>query len=105
VNRNNSELTLKQDIKKKRGPKRGADIPGIYQERERLETLLLDMFLKGDMGVDPKAGLATLERFITERKIFVTKSGKPLSFNTIKDDFTEIWKEYLRKKPKNKKNK
>lgn len=57
--------------------------------------LLLEMFMEGDMGVDPKAGLATLERFIAERKIFVTKSGKPLSFNTIKDDFTEILKEFL----------
>lgn len=57
--------------------------------------LLLEMFMEGDMGVDPKVGLATLERFIAERKIFVTKSGKPLSFNTIKDDFTEILKEYL----------
>ena len=40
-----------------------------------------------------------------ERKIFVTKSGKPLSFNTIKDDFTEILKEFLRKITNNKKKK
>ena len=67
--------------------------------------LLLEMFMEGDMGVDQKAGLATLERFIAERKIFVTKSGKPLSFNTIKDDFTEILKEFLRKIINNKKKK
>lgn len=63
------------------------------------------MFMEGDMGVDPKAGLATLERFIAERGIFVSKSGKPLKFSTIKDDFTEILKEYLRKKSYNKKQK
>lgn len=57
------------------------------------------------MRVDPQAGLATLERFIAEREIFVTNSGKPLSFNTIKDDFTDIRKEYLYKESKNKKNK
>ena len=67
--------------------------------------LLLEMFMEGDMGVDPKVGLATLERFIAERKIFVTKSGKPLSLNTINDDFTEILKEFLRKITNNKKKK
>ena len=47
--------------------------------------LLLEMFMEGDMGVDPKAGLATLERFIA--------------------DFTEILKEFLRKITNNKKKK
>lgn len=63
------------------------------------------MFLEGDMGVDPQAGLATLERFIAEKEIFITKSGKPLSFNTIKDDFTDIVKDYLHKTINNKKKK
>lgn len=63
------------------------------------------MFMEGDMGVDPQAGLATLERFIAEKRIFVAKSGKPLSFSTIKDDFTEIVKEYLHKTTNNKKKK
>lgn len=98
-------MTLKQTVKKKRGVKRGDDIRGIFLKRDVLEMLLLEMFMKGYMGVDPKAGLATLERFITERELFVSKSGKPLAFNTIKDDFTEILKEYLRKENRSKKKK
>ena len=62
------------------------------------------------MGVDPKYGTATLCRYLTELEIFKTANGKPLSYNTIKEDITEIKKELLReestkKSPKNNKNK
>lgn len=51
------------------------------------------------MGVDPSYGTATLCRFLTGLKILETRNGKPLSYNTIKQDITEIRKELLREKP------
>ena len=53
------------------------------------------MFLEGDMGVDPQRGTATLCRFIAELRILYSQNGKPLSVNTIKEDFTEIKREIL----------
>ena len=102
---NKSKLAFKQGIKKKKGSKKGADIIGVFMHREVLKIPLLEMFYSGDLGVDPQAGLATLERFITDRKIFVSKSGKPLSFHTIKGDFIEILKRNLHKKSNNNKEK
>ncbi|MCD8183377.1 MAG: hypothetical protein LUE99_10110 [Bacteroides sp.] len=53
------------------------------------------------MGVDAQYGAATLIRFIAKSEIFCSKNGKPLSANTIKEDISEIKKEYL-KQPRNK---
>lgn len=50
------------------------------------------------MGVNPSYGTATLCRFLTGLKILETRNGKPLSYNTIKQDITEIRKELLREK-------
>lgn len=62
------------------------------------------------MGVDPKYGTATLCRYLTKLEIFQTANDKPMSYNTIKEDITEIKKELLlekskRKPSKNNKNK
>lgn len=54
------------------------------------------------MAVDPQYGTATLCRFIAELGILYSKSGKPLSLNTIKCDISEIKKENLYKTPENK---
>ncbi len=67
----------------------------IFKERRKLETVLLEMFLEGDMGVDPQYGTATLCRFIADLDILYSKNGKPLSINTIKGDISEIKKEKL----------
>ena len=48
--------------------------------------------------MDPSYGTATLCRFLTGLKILETRNGKPLSYNTIKQDITEIRKELLREK-------
>lgn len=45
--------------------------------------------------MDPSYGTATLCRFLTELGILKAKNGKPLSYNTIKQDITEIKKELL----------
>ena len=60
-----------------------------------MEKFFLEMFLEGNMGVDPERGTANLVRFMAELGILLTKNGKPLSLNTIKEDFTEIKKEAL----------
>ena len=88
-----------------RGPKKGKEITGIYMHRENVEMLLLEMFYDGDLGISPQEGLATLERFIADKKIFVGKSGKPLSFNTIKSDFTDIFNDFIHGKSNRNKNK
>lgn len=92
-----SKTTIKQKVKGKRGPKVGERIKGIPKNRKKLEKVLLEMFLEGDMEVDPQCGTATLCRFIAELKILYSQNGKPLSVNTIKEDFTEIKKENLYK--------
>lgn len=98
-------MSLTQVVKKKRGVKPAPEIVGIYEHREVLEMVFLEMYMEGYMGVDPQAGLATLERFVTQSGLFKTRSGKPLSFNTIKNDFIELLKEYLKKISGNKKKK
>ena len=60
--------------------------------------------------MDPKYGTATLCRYLTKFEIFQTANDKPMSYNTIKEDITEIKKELLleeskRKPSKNNKNK
>ena len=100
---NKSELTLNQSVKKKRGPKKGEDIVGIYLHREIIEMCLLEMFYNGYLGVDPQAGLATLERFIADHAILVSKSGNPLAFNTIKGEFAEVIKDFLKQNEDKKK--
>lgn len=79
-------------------------------ERRPIIKAFLISFLKGDMGMDPQCGTATLCRYLTELKIFKAANGKPLSYNTIKEDITEIKKELLleeskKKSSKNNKNK
>ena len=73
-----------------------------------MEKVYLIMFLEGDMGVDPKYGTATLCRFLVGLGILKAKNGKPLSYNTIKQDITEIKRELSletsdKKSPKNNK--
>ena len=94
-NCNKSKSIIKQEIKSKKGPKPGERIEGIIKEREKMEKFFLEMFLEGNMGVDPQRGTANLVRFIADLGILLAKNGKPLSANTIKEDFTEIKKEML----------
>lgn len=90
-----SKTAIKQKIKGKKGPKPGERIKGIPKNRKKLEKVFLEMFLEGDMGVDPQRGTATLCRFIAELRILRSQNGKPLSVNTIKEDFSEIKRENL----------
>ena len=45
--------------------------------------------------MDPQCGTATLCRYLTGLGIFLAANGNPLSYNTIKEDITEIKKELL----------
>lgn len=110
MNCNKSNKTVKQNFKAKTGPKSGEALQGIMGERRPVIKVFLISFLKGDMGVNPLCGTATLCRYLTELKIFRAANGKPLSYNTIKEDITEIKKEglleeSLKKVSKNSKNK
>lgn len=100
-----SKSTINQGIKKKRGAKPGAPITGIKEHREIIEKAFLEMYLKEYLEVAPTAGITTLAKFLFEKKLFLTKSNKPIATNTIRGELTDLLKDMNCTNPRGKQNK
>lgn len=51
------------------------------------------MYLKRYLEVAPTAGITTLAKFLFEKKLFLTKSNKPIAINTIRGELTDLLKD------------
>lgn len=105
MNKDNSQQTLKQGIRKKRGPKPGATITRIVERRDILEKAYLELYLMNCMDVGPEAGFTALAKYIYKKVNLLKHNGKKVSVNTIRQELTEIAKENNYVNPRNKKNK
>lgn len=57
------------------------------------------------MDIPPTAGLTALARYLHDKMIFETISGKPLSVNTLRQELTDILKECKFTNPRGKSRK
>lgn len=105
MNKNNSEQTLKQGIRTKRGPKPAATITRIVERRDIIEKAYLELYLMNCMDVGPEAGFTALAKYIYRKEKFLKHNGKRVSVNTIRQELTEIAKENNYVNPRNRKRK
>ena len=62
------------------------------------------MYLKEYLEVAPTAGITTLAKFLFEKKLFLTKSNKPIATNTIRGELTDLLKDMNCANPRGKQN-
>ena len=98
-----TESTNVQVVKKKRGPKRSAEITRITNQRRVIGKAYLELYVNNCLDVKWGNGLMALARFLQYGKGYVKKSGEDLAINTIRIELGELLKEILEEKPKGRK--
>ena len=98
-----TESTNVQVVKKKRGPKRSAEITRITNQRRVIGKAYLELYVNNCLDVKWGNGLMALARFLQYGKGYVKKSGEALAINTIRIELGELLKEILEEKPKGRK--
>lgn len=103
--KNQPKKKTKEKKKGKRGRKPAPEITEIIGNRRLILRAYLILFLQGETNVDPKCGISTLAHYLYEYGGFYSRTHKPISYNTLRKELTEIKQELIETKVLEKKSK
>ena len=79
--------------------------PYFDEDKQYMQEGKAQAYLKEYLEVAPTAGITTLAKFLFEKKLFLTKSNKPIATNTIRGELTDLLKDMNCANPRGKQNK